>query len=300
MINIAEMAFKIGELKFNHIDIIDIDKIKNLPHEKVVILSTGGQGEPMSALYRMSMGEFDKVKIGEKDTVVLSSSPIPGNEKSVYNVVNNLFRLGADVIYESLHEVHASGHAYAEELKLMLSLIKPKFFIPVHGEYRHLKKHGLMAEALGIEKNNIFVPEPGSTVIVQRNSIKAGSPVHAGSIFVDGHTTGDLDSAVLRDRQLLAGDGFIIVILNLLAVDPKNEEVMFDNAEIIARGFQSSEGFAAEIKGVMKNSLNHFDFKKCDDNAVIKAIIKKAIRRHVFNRYKQNPMILPIVLDDKD
>ncbi|MDR2047256.1 MAG: ribonuclease J [Clostridiales bacterium] len=297
MINIAEMAFKIGELRFEHTTIVDIDKIKRYPHEKTVVICTGGQGEPMSALSRMSTGDFDKLTIGAKDTVVLSSSPIPGNEKMVLSVVNNLYRLGADVIYEALHEVHASGHAYTEELKLMLSLIKPKFFIPVHGEYRHLKKHSFMAQALGMSKENIFVPEAGSTAIVQRNGIKAGPKVQAGNIYVDGYATGDMDSLVLKDRQHLAEDGFILVILNLLALTPGNEESFYSNVDVITRGFHSTDGFTPEIREIVKNALAQFDFDKCDDPAVIKAIVKKTLRKHIFNKYKQNPMIMPIVLD---
>jgi ribonuclease J len=299
MINIAEMASKIGELKFEHTDIVDIDRIKRYPHEKTVIICTGGQGEPMSALSRMSRGDFDKVTVGTKDTVVLSSSPIPGNEKMVLTVVNNLYRLGADVIYEALHEVHASGHAYVEELKLMMSLIKPQFFIPVHGEYRHLKKHSFMAQALGIAKENIFVPEAGSTVIVQRGGIKAGSNVQAGNIFVDGYVTGDMDSLVLKDRQHLAEDGFIIVILNLLTMTPGNEENFYSNVDVITRGFHSNEGFTPEVREIVKNALAQFDFDKCDDTAVIKALVRKSLRKHIFNKYKQNPMIMPIVLDSE-
>ena len=294
MINIAEMAFKIGELKFEHIDIVDIDKIKRYPHEKTVILCTGGQGEPMSALSRMSTGEFEKVVVGARDTVVLSSSPIPGNEKNVFSVVNNLYRLGANVIYEALHEVHASGHAYTEELKLMLSLIKPKFFIPVHGEYRHLKKHGFLAESLGLSKENIFVPEAGSTFVVQKNAIKAGPNVQAGNIYVDGYATGDMDSLILKDRQHLAEDGFVIVILNLLAVKPDS---VFDNTEIITKGFHSSENFTAEVRDVLRSAFSDFIFEKCDDPAIIKTLIKKTLRKHVFNKYRQNPMIMPVVID---
>ncbi|MDR2090843.1 MAG: ribonuclease J [Clostridiales bacterium] len=299
MINIAEMAFKIGELRFEHTDIVDIDRIKRYPHEKTVIICTGGQGEPMSALSRMSRGDFDKVTIGTKDTVDLSSSPIPGNEKMVLTVVNNLYRLGADVIYEALHEVHASGHAYAEELKLMLSLIKPKFFIPVHGEYRHLKKHSFMAQSLGIAKENIFVPEAGSTAVVQRNGIKAGSNVQAGNIYVDGYVTGDMDSLVLKDRQHLAEDGFIIVILNLLAMTPGNEDNFYSNVDVITRGFHSSDGFTPEVREIVKGTLAQFDFDKCDDTAVIKALVRKSLKKHIFNKYKQNPMIMPIVLDSE-
>ncbi|MDR3263020.1 MAG: ribonuclease J [Clostridiales bacterium] len=297
MINIAEMAFKIGELKFEHTDIVEIDKIKRYPHEKTVIICTGGQGEPMSALSRMSTGDFDKVVVNSKDTVVLSSSPIPGNEKMVLTVVNNLYRLGADVIYEALHEVHASGHAYVEELKLMMSLIKPKFFIPVHGEYRHLKKHSFMAQSLGIDKENIFVPEAGSTVIIQRSCIKQGPNVQAGNIYVDGYATGDMDSLVLKDRQHLAEDGFILVILNLLYLKPGNNDEFFAGLDVITRGFHSTDGFAAEVRDVVRSALSQFDFDHCDDNAAIKTIIKRALKKYIFNKYKQNPMIMPIVLD---
>ncbi|MDR3292671.1 MAG: ribonuclease J [Clostridiales bacterium] len=297
MINIAEMAFKIGELKFQHTDIVELEKIKHCAHEKTVIVCTGGQGEPMSALSRMSTGDFDKVTVGPKDMVVLSSSPIPGNEKMVLTVVNNLYRLGADVVYEALHEVHASGHAYTEELKLMLSLIKPKYFIPVHGEYRHLKKHSFMAQSLGIPKENIFVPESGSTVIIQRNEMKAGPSVQAGNIYVDGYVTGDMDSLVLKDRQHLAEDGFIIIILNLLTLSPGSEEDFFANVDVITRGFHTFDGFAAEMRDVIKNAFYGFDFDKCDDIAVIKTIIKKTLRKYIFNKYKQNPMIMPIVMD---
>ena len=211
MINIAAAAAKIGELRYSEDVVVDIDKIKNIDDKNLVIISTGSQGEPMSALTRMASDEMSKVRLGYNDTVIISASPIPGNERMVYNVINNLYRHGCRVIYESLAEVHVSGHAYQEELKLMHSLLKPKFFMPVHGEHRHQKKHAELAMKIGIPSSNIIVPDIGNQVLVTRRSMKLGDNVPAGAVLVDGLGVGDVGSTVLRDRKHLAEEGLFVI-----------------------------------------------------------------------------------------
>ncbi len=207
MINITDVGMKIGEITFNRDNIIDIEKIDKYADKELVIVTTGSQGEPLSALTRMAMGEFKQIKIGENDLIVFSSSPIPGNEKSVYNVINSLFQKGADVIYDELSEVHASGHACQEEIKTIHALTKPKFFIPIHGEYRHLRMHKQLAMTLGMEERNIILPSLGAQIELSPNSIKKVGFTTAGQRLIDGIGIGDMDSNVLRERKQLSEDG---------------------------------------------------------------------------------------------
>ena len=293
MKNIVDMASKLNELSFPKDLIVDIDKANKLPPERVTILCTGSQGEPMSALSRMSQGTFDKVTVSETDTVVISATPIPGNERGVFNVVNNLYKLGADVIYNPSDDIHVSGHACKEELKLMLSLVRPKFFIPVHGEYRHLKLHQRLAESMGIPEYNTFIPDVGNTVNVYKNKMVKGNNVPAGNNFIDGVALGENAETILRDRKALSDNGFIVI---LLTVRLKSGEILA-GPDIILRGLHLGDNFLDEAKEVVMNALKQVDFENVEDIYELKTVIRKAIRKFIDRNYKQLPMILPIIIE---
>ncbi len=291
MINIAEAASKIGELKIPQDLIIDIEKIKNYQDKQIVIVSTGTQGEPMSALTRMACGEFNRVVIGNNDTVVISASVIPGNEKMIYGVINNLYRLGAEVIYESLEPIHASGHACQDELKLLHNLVKPKFFIPVHGEYRHLKKHARLAESVGMKEHNILIADIGDTVELTTDTMKFGEKFHAGSRFVDGIGIDGADSFILRDRIHLSEDGLVVVVVSIDELSAK-----LNSLEIIGKGLVLSDDMILEAKTNVANTLDRIDLKAVSDENELKGIIRRSIKNYLFKATKKNPMILPVVM----
>ncbi len=291
MINIAEAAEKIGELKIPDNLIIDVEKTGSFKDGQIVIVSTGTQGEPMSALTRMASGEFNKVKIGNNDTVVISASVIPGNEKMIYGVINNLYRLGAEVIYESLEPIHVSGHALRGELRTLHALIKPKFFIPVHGEYRHLKKHAQLAEEMGIKPHNIVIAEIGDTVETDGKNIKFGEKFAAGSRFVDGVGIDGADSFVLRDRIHLSEDGLIIAVV---AVEELSATL--SSVEIVSKGLMMTETTVAESKAALSNTLKQVDMRALRDETELSGIIRRSLRNYVFKATKKNPMIIPIVM----
>ena len=291
MINIAEAAAKIGELKIPDGLIIDVEKIKSFKDEQVLIVSTGTQGEPMSALTRMASGEFNKVVIGKNDTVVISASVIPGNEKMIYGVINNLYRLGAEVIYESLEPIHVSGHACQDELKMLHSLIKPKFFIPVHGEYRHLKKHARLAESVGMRESNILIADIGDTVELTKDTIRFGEKFPAGSRFVDGVGIDGADSFVLRDRIHLSEDGLVVVVVGV-----EELSAQLTSLEIIGKGLVFSEEMIAEAKANVINALKRVDLRTVRDETELNGIIRRSIKNYIFKATKKNPMILPVVM----
>ena len=291
MINIAEAASKIGELNIPENLIIDVERIKNYKDEQILIVSTGTQGEPMSALTRMASGEFNKVEIGNNDTVVISASVIPGNEKMIYGVINNLYRLGAEVIYESLEPIHVSGHACRGELSILHSLLKPKFFIPVHGEYRHLKKHVDLAKSLGMRAGNTLIAEIGDTVELTTKQMTRGEQFKAGSKYVDGNGIDGEDSFVLRDRIQLSEDGFLVVVVGL---DEFTAELA--SLEIIAKGLSLSEEATAEAKANIVNALKQLDLKKIKDEQQLSGLIRRNVRNYVQKATKKNPMILPIIM----
>lgn len=292
MINVAESASKIGELNIPEGLIIDIDRIKNFKDSEIVIVSTGSQGEPMSALTRMATGEFNKVTIGANDTIVISASPIPGNEKPVYGVINNLYRRGAEVVYETLEPIHVSGHACQEELKLMHSLIKPKFFIPVHGEYRHLKKHALLAQSQGLKEGNIIIPEIGSTVEFTKNEVKLGEAFPAGSRLVDGLGIDGAESVVLRDRIRLSEDGLIVIVACL-----EESSGVPVSVDIINKGLVVDEPVLAEIKQIAQNAVLELNHKLGDDKNEIKGAIRRSLKNYIFKKTKKNPMVLPVIME---
>ena len=293
MINVSEVALKLGELKFNRENIVDLEKVDKMDDKEILIMTTGSQGEPMSALTRMAAGEFKNLKIRQNDLVILSASPIPGNEKNVYNVINALYKLGADVIYDELADVHTSGHACQEELKLMHSLVKPKFFMPVHGEYRHLKTHKELAMSLGMEGRNILLPSLGMQVEITQNSMKEGKFVKAGQRLVDGIGIGDMDSNVLRERKQLSEDGICVVCVNINNVAG---EVIGDPF-IITRGVvyaDEQESFVQDAKACIVASLKEADLRGVDPT-MIRASLRRNVSNFIFRRTKRRPMILTIV-----
>ncbi|MGN1200971.1 MAG: ribonuclease J [Candidatus Caccovivens sp.] len=296
MINITDVGMKIGEISFNREILIDIDKIDKYADNELLIVTTGSQGEPGSALPRMAAGDFKQIKIGPNDLIVFSSSPIPGNEKSVYNVINSLYQKGADVIYDELSEVHASGHACQEEIKTIHSLVKPKFFIPIHGEYRHLKMHKQLAMSLGMEERNIILPTIGAQIELSPNSIKKTGFVHAGQRLIDGYGIGDMDSNVLRERKQLSEDGICVVVMTINNVSGEVVGEPF----IITRGVvyqDEAEAFVQDTKNMIIASLKEQDLRGCDP-AVIKNTIRRNVSNFIYKRTQRRPMILTIALLD--
>ena len=297
MVNISEVGLKLGEITFDKKNLIDIDKIGKYADSELLIVTTGSQGEPMSALTRMAGDDFKGVKIGSNDLIVLSSSPIPGNEKGVYNVINALYQKGADVIYDELSDVHASGHACQEEIKIMHSLCKPKFFIPIHGEYRHLMMHKRLAMALGMEERNIILPTIGLQVELTPNSIKKSGLVTAGQRLIDGYGIGDMDSNVLRERKQLSEDGFCVVVVNINNVSGNVTGDPF----IITRGVvyqDEAESFVQDAKNMIIAliiaSLKEQDLRGAEPS-VIKNTIRRNVSNFIFKRTKRRPMVLAIV-----
>lgn len=293
MINVSEVAMKIGELTYKKENIIDIDKVDKYEDKELLIVTTGSQGEPMSALTRMAAGEFKKIKLRENDLIVFSASPIPGNEKYVYNVINALYKLGADVIYDELAEVHASGHACQEELKTIHALAKPEFFIPVHGEYRHLRMHSLLAQQLGMQQRNIILPSLGMQVEIGANSMKQCGFVTAGQRLVDGTGIGDMGSNVLSERKQLSEEGICVVVVDINNVSGTVTSDPF----IITRGVvyqDEMEAFVQDAKAAIIASLKEQDLRGMEP-AVIKNTIKRNMSNFIFKRTKRRPMILTIV-----
>ncbi len=277
MLNVCDVASKIGELKYDKGLVIDIDKAKNVEDKNLVVITTGSQGEPMSALTRMANDDFHKIKLNFNDTVVLSASPIPGNERLVYNVINNLYRLGVKVIYERLAEVHVSGHACQDELNLMHTLINPKFFIPVHGEYRHLKKHAELAMRKGMPSSNILICDIGNCVSVTKNRMKLCDNVTSGHLLVDGLGVGDVGSVVLRDRKHLSEDGLFIVVAG---VNTQSGEVTA--LEVTSRGFvymKESDKIIEKVKEDVYAVLDKYDLKgDIGDWNPLKIAIRKEVQ----------------------
>ncbi len=295
MINMIQTAVELGYIHAPKNMFIDIDMIKNYTDDQLVIITTGSQGEPMSALTRMANGEHKKVNINSNDLVIISATPIPGNEKFVAKVIDDLMKIGAEVVYSSLADVHVSGHACQEEQKLMLSLVRPKFFIPVHGEYRQLIAHRNTARQMGIPADNIILMKNGRVLELNDNEAKITGSVQTGKVFVDGLGVGDVGNIVLRDRQHLSQDGLIIVVLTM---DSMGNVVA--GPDIISRGFvyvRESENLMDDVK-----ALINVEVMKCVDNhikdwATIKSTIRDSLRDYIFQKTKRNPMILPIIME---
>ena len=295
MINVSEVALKIGELFFDKNNIIDIDKIDKYADNELLILSTGSQGEPMSALTRMAAGEFNKVQIGENDCVIISASPIPGNEKSVYNVINQLFKKGADVIYDELADVHVSGHACQEEIKTIHALTKPKFLMPIHGEYRHLKQHKELAMSMGMNARDIILPDLGMQVELTQNYIKQLGYTKAGIRLVDGIGVGDLESSVLRERKQLSEDGFAIAVINVSGTGD-----VIGDPFVITRGVvynDEADSFVSDLKTNLQVFMKNLDVQNTEPS-LLKNEVRKYMSNFIFKRTKRRPMTLAIVLVD--
>ncbi|MBS4804114.1 MAG: ribonuclease J [Clostridium sp.] len=296
MENIVAVAAELGYLEFEKDILVGIDQINKYNNDQVVIITTGSQGEPMSALARMANSEHRKVNIVEGDTVIISATPIPGNEKLVSKVINRLFQKGAEVIYKSLSEIHVSGHACQEELKLMQCLVKPKFFIPVHGEYRHLKQHGELAISLGMPEGNVVIPENGGVIDVNRNSIRKNGTVASGQVFVDGLGVGDVGNIVLRDRKHLSQDGILTVVVTL----SKENNSIIAGPDIISRGFvyvRESERLMDEAKEIVKETLRECEENNITDWASLKSKVRDDLRGYLYEKTKRKPMILPIIME---
>jgi len=276
--------------------LMELSQIRNLPPEKTVIITTGSQGEPMSALYRMAFAGHRQVDIKSGDRVLISSSAVPGNETMVNRVIDELFRRGAEVIYDRVSDLHVSGHAYQEELKMMLALTKPKFFIPAHGEHRHLRTHARIAARMGIAARNIIVADIGQVMELTGRSIVINGTVQSGRILVDGTGVGDVGSVVLRDRQRLAQDGMVVVIVNLSSDDGS----LVTSPDILTRGFiyvKESEDLMRELKEVVQSTLDQYITGKVTDRAALRNAIKADLSEYLYSRTKRNPMILPVVTE---
>ena len=297
MLKIAKIAKELGYLELDEDMLVEPEEVEKMKKSKVVILTTGSQGETMSGLVRMAAGEHKKLSMIPGDLVIISSTPIPGNEKYVSDVINMLYRRGAHVINEGVSEdVHVSGHACEEELKMILSLTKPKFFIPVHGEYRHLYRHAALAEGIGIPRKNIFIPEIGKMIELNQRFAHEAETVPAGSVIIDGLGVGDVGNVVLRDRKLLSQDGLFIVVVTISAETGE----LISGPEIISRGFvymRESTDLLERARKIIIDELNDCVQKQMTDWTTIKGRIKKALRTYLYDLTKRNPMILPIIID---
>ena len=292
MVNVVESASKIGDLFVPNDLIISIDKIKNYADKDVVVITTGSQGEPMSALTRMALGESDRVTIGKNDTIIISASPIPGNEKSIYQVINNLYRKGAEVVYESLEKIHASGHACQEELKILHSLIKPRYFVPVHGEYRHLKKHVELAKEVGMKDSSTFICDIGDTLIFNGKTCKIGEKFQAGSRFVDGLSIGETMSTI-RDRKYISSEGILVVVCCISS----ESGYVLQEPDIIGKGAEFTETQINDMKNIVIKYLDSYNIKKAGDKTVITNYLRHKLKDYIFKKTKKNPMILPVITE---
>ena len=294
MVNYMDVAKKLGYLNVPDNILIDLDMLDKYPREQIVLVTTGSQGEPMSALSRMAYSDHRKVVVGEGDFIIISANPIPGNEKTVGNVVDELLKRGCKVIYESMYDVHVSGHACQEELKIIHRLVRPKFFIPVHGEQKHLRKHADLAEFLGMDRKNIFIGDVGSTVEINEDYMKEIAPVPAGKVFVDGLGVGDVGSIVLRDRKHLGQDGLIIIVASLDVYDGH----VISGPDVVSRGFvyvRESEQLLEEVRKLALDILEDCADNNIHEWGIIKNRIKDETSKLIAQRTRRAPMILPIL-----
>jgi ribonuclease J len=293
MENIMKVSTELGCMNIPDGTLIDLHQIKNLPPEKVVIITTGSQGEEMSALHRIAFSDHRQVEIKPGDRILISASAVPGNEKTISRVIDELFRRGAEVIYDKYSDLHVSGHAYQEELKMMIALTKPKFFVPVHGEHRHLCTHAKIAQQMGIVPGNILISDIGVVIELSEDSIARNGTVPSGRVLVDG-SAGEIGSVVLRDRKHLAQDGMLIVIVNLSSEDGG----IISGPDLVTRGFiyvKESEELMQDLKDVVLTTLSSYSNSKGKDLAALKNSIKMGLSSYLFKKTKRNPMILPVI-----
>ncbi len=297
MVKYIETACRVGQMSVDNDMFVDIDKVGNIDDGKLVILSTGSQGEPMSALTRMASGEFNKLQIGTNDTIVISANPIPGNERDIYNVINKLYRLGAVVVYSALSAVHVSGHACQEELKLVYTLVKPKYFIPIHGEYRHLKQHAMLVEKLGHKASNVIIPDIGDCVELDKSTFKVMGTVVSGNVMVDGLGVGDVGNIVLKDRLSLAEEGILVCSVG---IDVKHSKVV-SQVEVASRGCffagdSTVDNPLDELKGLLTQEINA-TLKNGYGISAVKTAIQRTAKHFFRMKLKRNPVVLPLVLE---
>ena len=297
MINYTEIASELGYLDIPEDVLIGMDELNRYEPSRVIIVTTGSQGEPMSALSRMAIGNHRQVSIGKNDVIIISARPIPGNERLIGKVVNELMKLGSDVIYEGMYDVHASGHACSEELKLMMSLVKGKYFMPIHGEYKHQKKHSLIAKSLGYEDSNIMIAENGTVVEFQNGEMTRKPKVEAGSVYIDGLGVGDVGAAVIRERQHLAADGIIIVSC---AINEWTREVT-SGPDITTRGFiyvKDNEEMLADARAIVVDILDHYNQpRRHVSTTELKSLIKKHLGDFMYSKTMRAPIIIPIIME---
>lgn len=296
MINMIESAMELKYINCPEDTFIDIDMIKNYRDDQLVIITTGSQGETMSALTRMANGEHKKVTITDNDLIIISASPIPGNEKSVSKVIDKLMKIGAEVVYSALRNVHTSGHASQEEQKMIIALTKPKYFLPVHGEYRQLRAHRDTAIMMGVPKENIFITGNGRVLEMNQNEAKFTGSVQSGKIMVDGLGVGDVGNVVLHDRQHLSQDGLIVIVMSM---DGKTGEIV-SGPDVISRGFvyvRESENLMDDLKSYIKEEMSKLEARHVKDWTIIKSTLKDDVRDFVNDRTQRDPMILPIIME---
>ncbi len=296
MLNVVSVASELGYLKVPNNVLIEIEAIKNYTPGQIVVVTTGSQGEPLSALHRMAFSDHRQVEIAPDDMIIISATPIPGNEKLVTKVINELMKRGANVVYERMYDVHVSGHACAEELKLIMSIVKPQYFIPLHGEQKHLMKHAELARLVGIPKENTVIATNGSVIELTKKQVKCTETVQAGRVMVDGLGVGDVGSIVLRDRKLLSDGGIIIVAVSIDAV---TREIVA-GPDIVSRGFiymKESEELIAEISDLVWDIMDKCYYQNIRDWATIKNKIKDGVSKFLFTRTKRSPMVLPIIME---
>lgn len=294
--NVVAVSRELGYLRVPDGVLIDLDLINKYSANELVLITTGSQGEPMSALTRMAFSDHRKVAISPNDYVIISATPIPGNEKTVSRVINELMKLGAEVVYEKMYDVHVSGHACSEELKLMLGIVKPKFFIPVHGEQKHLQKHANLAVSMGMDRKNIVIVENGASFEISNNGIKKVANVPAGQVFVDGLGVGDVGSIVIRDRKHLAEDGIIIVVAAIDSVS----HMLISGPDVVSRGFvfvREAEELMEEARTTAFNTINRCFDRNIREWGTIKSRIRDDVSKLMYERTKRSPMILPILME---
>ncbi len=296
MLNVTDTAKRLGYLRVEKGTLIDIRDMKKYDPSELVIITTGSQGEPMSALTRIAYGEHKKISLLPDDVIILSATPIPGNENNVAKIINELLEKGVNVIYEALSEIHVSGHACQEELKLLLSLLQPKYFIPAHGEVRHQLKHKELALGMGIPEENIFLLENGSCLEIEQFSAQLGQDVPSGNVMVDGLGVGDVGNIVLRDRKHLSDDGVIIVVLTI----SKKEGRIVSGPDIVSRGFvyvREFEELMEEAKKEVELALGKCSKYELTNWSTVKNTIREALRSYLYKKTMRNPMILPIIME---
>jgi ribonuclease J len=292
----AQIALNLGYLKIPMETWLKLEDLKKLEDHEVVIITTGSQGEPMSVLSRIAIDEHKQIKIREGDTVILSAKMIPGNERSIGKIINHLFRRGANVIYEKVSEVHVSGHASKEELKLMLNLIKPRYFMPIHGEYRHLIYHSMLAKKMDIPKENIFIMRNGDVLEINESEARKSGNINSGRIFIDGKGYGDVEEMVLRDRLRLAHDGIVII---LLAIEKLTGNIV-SGPEIISRGFvfeDVSQEIINNVKELLEKTIKGLEREYIADTSLLKAKLRSTLKKYLRDTMDRRPMIMPIIIE---